>query len=526
MSSFALNWGKKDFQVMIDDATTPASLMKQVEDLTGVTVANQKLIAKKGWKGVLSEKTKLKVKPGKTTISLMGTATATITATTSGATTVQFVEDMTKTDALKATNANPPGLVNLGNTCYMNSTLQCLRMIPEIRAALNCSDTIQSSSLEVKFTQDLNRLFNETDNTFAPDAVTPHQFVNTLRRSFPTFNQRGDRGGFLQQDAEEFYGTVMRCLGNSLTRNQLSGSIDKLKDAFGQRDGLPRCESLIDSLFKIEFETKETCVESEEVVTRKSEDSKLTCNIVGGGGSDQKVDHLHQGLELSLTGEVEKMSTKLGRNAVWKRETKISRLPRYICLQYMRFYWKKRTPTAMDPSVGTNCKMKRRVQFSDTLDMFNFCSTDLQKILKVARDASIDLKSHEKNDDSSATKSAATKGETKEDTPTPMEIDEGDDASDLAAALAMSTNTGKFAGYGLPSNFQGQYEIFAVVTHIGRSANSGHYMGWVRTAPGSDDWLRFNDNEVDECKFIDIKELDGGTGDNDMVYLALYRQSK
>ena len=65
MSTFAMKWGKKDYEVTIDGTTSPAALMQQVEQLTGVPVGNQKIMAKKGWKGVLSNDTKLKVKPGK-----------------------------------------------------------------------------------------------------------------------------------------------------------------------------------------------------------------------------------------------------------------------------------------------------------------------------------------------------------------------------------------------------------------------------------------------------------------------------
>jgi ubiquitin carboxyl-terminal hydrolase 14 len=47
----------------------------------------------------------------------------------------------------------------------------------------------------------------------------------------------------------------------------------------------------------------------------------------------------------------------LGRNAVWKKTLRINRLPKYLCVQFMRFYWKA-TPESRDHT-GVKCKMLR-----------------------------------------------------------------------------------------------------------------------------------------------------------------------
>ena len=46
-----------------------------------------------------------------------------------------FAEDLPQ-EAIDAAATNPAGLANLGNTCYLNSSLQCLRAIPEVSTSL------------------------------------------------------------------------------------------------------------------------------------------------------------------------------------------------------------------------------------------------------------------------------------------------------------------------------------------------------------------------------------------------------
>ena len=110
---------------------------------------------------------------------------------------------------------------------------------------------------------------------------------------------------------------------------------------------------------------------------------------------------------------------------------------------------------------------------------------------------------------------------------------------ELQKALAMSMEeTQPPVGPGLPTNFQGIYELFAVVTHKGRDADGGHYMAWVKaeanygavkkiadTDEENEDWFVFDDDEVSPCKTEDVLKLKGG-GDWHMSYLNFYRAKK
>ena len=67
----------------------------------------------------------------------------------------------------------------------------------------------------------------------------------------------------------------------------------------------------------------------------------------------------------------------------------------------------------------------------------------------------------------------------------------------------------------------GNYQLIGVVTHRGRSADGGHYIGWVHAS--GDEWLQCDDDIVTVGKTDDIMMLKGG-GDWDTATLCFYRK--
>ena len=55
---------------------------------------------------------------------------------------------------------------------------------------------------------------------------------------------------------------------------------------------------------------------------------------------------LTEGLQAGLEGSLEKFSESLGRNSVYAKAQKISRLPNYAIVQMVRFIWKKASSVA------------------------------------------------------------------------------------------------------------------------------------------------------------------------------------
>lgn len=84
-------------------------------------------------------------------------------------------------------------------------------------------------------------------------------------------------------------------------------------------------------------------------------------------------------LKDSMLAELEKRSPELGRNARYVTKSAISRLPHYLTVQFVRFFWKRRD----DGAAGVKAKILKKITFPISLDMYDFCADDLKKSLKV-----------------------------------------------------------------------------------------------------------------------------------------------
>ncbi|KAJ8925778.1 hypothetical protein NQ315_009628 [Exocentrus adspersus] len=466
-----VKWGKESYPDIEVNTDEPPLLFKaQLFALTGVQPERQKVMIK----GVTlkdNDWDNFKIKDG-VTILLMGSKEEDVPKEPIEK--PVFVEDMNESELATALDL-PAGLTNLGNTCYMNATVQCLKVVPELREALQTFQGGIAPSNSVSASQSITAALRDLYATMDKgNTVPPIVLLQVMHMAFPRFAEKNEHGGFAQQDANECWTEMVRMLQQKLPA-KING--DSPQEQF---------KSLIDQYFGGTFDVELKCVEAEDEPVSKSKEQflQLSCFI------SQDVRYMHSGLKNKMQEQLTKKSPSLDRDAAYIKTSKISRLPAYLTVQFVRFYYKEKE--------SINAKILKDVKFPLDFDAYDLCSSELQEKLAPMRakfkeweDAQVELAAKNKDKNNS----------------------KGDN----------SVKEKKYAPYwfenDLGSNNSGYYTLQAVLTHRGRSSSSGHYVGWVRHS--GDNWIKCDDDNISPVTTEDILKLSGG-GDWHCAYVLLY----
>lgn len=549
--------GKKH-EVELDPTSTGETFKYQLYSLTGVEPDRQKILVKGGQLKDETDLSKLGARPGQT-FMMMGTPAE------SGAMSlerpkekVKFMEDMTEAEAAKAEGATPAGLQNLGNTCYMNSTLQTLRAVPELQEQLlkytGGGGTSSSQGMDlsqyglqgsVDLTSSLRDLYKQMSET--QEGFPPLIFLNALQTTFPQFAEKSRTGhGYAQQDAEEAWTQILSQLRQKLKIKVAPDSTTSSSSA--EETSTAREISFIDKYLAGRFSSTLTCDEpaaieaGEEPVLSEDAFLKLDCHI------SAVTNHLRDGILAGLEEKIEKHSPTLDRDAIYTKTSRISRLPKYLTVHFIRFWWKA--------TIRKKSKIMKKVTFPAELDVVEFCTETLRKQLVPVRDKVREVRkdeedvvrarkrqklAHKQEEDRAADelkgkgpgdekrlvkdKAAEKKGDDTEMTDAVYKTDAEYDSERAASILAAKKELFALINPELAadegSNKSGLYELRGVVTHQGASADSGHYTSYVKKQGPIDHetgkrkeedgkWWWFNDEKVSEVEAEKIESLSGG----------------
>ncbi|XP_038178247.1 ubiquitin carboxyl-terminal hydrolase 2 isoform X1 [Arvicola amphibius] len=160
------------------------------------------------------------------------------------------------------------GLRNLGNTCFMNSILQCLSNTRELRdyclQRLYMRDLGHTSSAHTALMEEFAKLIQTIWTSSPNDVVSPSEFKTQIQRYAPRFV------GYNQQDAQEFLRFLLDGLHNEVNRvtvrpkpspENLDHLPDDEKGRQMWRKYLEREDSRIGDLFVGQLKSSLTCTD-------------------------------------------------------------------------------------------------------------------------------------------------------------------------------------------------------------------------------------------------------------------------
>lgn len=462
IATVKVTWGKEVFELTVDLQSTLKELKEELKKLTQVPIERQKILGIKP--SALNDGATLSdigVVDGKA-LMFFGVPLADVNLTAAQPQSAANSATATSIASTAATAPLPVGLSNVGNTCYMNAALQMLRLVPEARELLHTGQ-------QIPLLRALDQLYKMMDTS--KDAVMPLVFWKALITQNPFFGELDERHRPMQHDAQEALSTILKELTKNCNKEQSVLFTGMLKETTSCKDDPEDTRIAAELPFLI-----------------------LSCNI------NAEVELLEAGLEAALNETVIIMSEKLGREVPYSRTRRISVLPEYLFVHFVRFSWRDDTKT--------KAKILKPVSFPAVLDMFSFCTDELKESLRPEREvvlAQRDAEVRRRRELRQKTRLVTEDNEAVAPTPAPTDSD---------ATTAESKLTKVAVG-----NTSAYYELCGVISHKGRTAESGHYVFWGKN---NAQWVVYDDENVAVVKEEDVMRL-RGVGEAHIAYVLMYR---
>ncbi|QRW24540.1 ubiquitin carboxyl-terminal hydrolase [Rhizoctonia solani] len=470
--------------LQLDPEQPPSVFKEAIYQVTGVPVDRMKVMIKGA---LLKQLEGVNPKAGQT-FTVIGTAGP---LPKPPSTPIDFFADMDERE-LASVSKTPVGLQNLGNTCYMNSTVQALRAIPELQTALD-PVTGTPTTAQHRLAMALRETYKAMGKT--TEGFPPLILLTNLRAVFPQFAEQTNAGHYAQQDAEECWSQMI-----SAMKTQVPG-------------------------------------------------------LTNGSGSASK-----SFIEQYMVGEMRKVGIKevceqfnpalayITLKKSLDETSRISRLPSNLTVHMVRFYWRR--------DINKKAKIMRKVKFPFEFDALDLLTDELRekiqpatrKLLEIEGDrlerrrARRKLKNKaislpeahpqrlmlvraEKIQNQSPWQSTTTSRDI-EDEATAREREKaaidavidpevrGDTGQPEREKAAIDAVIDPEVRGDTGAAVHALFELTAIVTHKGASADGGHYIGW--------EWYKFDDDKVSVVTREKISTLDGG-GEDSTAYLLLYR---